>query len=263
MAQTDRPLRSGFLRVPRRVWLDGDRLCWTNFTDDGLFKPTHKRQRPDMFPDFIALAGKDDAAFERYASRWGVFQLCKHDVPHLHNTPAYDGQQACQPRGSGKLRWEPLKQWRGVVAKFRACLSLAADFQAGSKGSKEAWAVLGLDYVPQARSKRLTWLRVEVNNALYLGRAMPALEIQNDSFVTVYQAAGGNLYGELALQLLLHISQTDGLANCAACGRPFAPSDRRPKSNQRAYCPQCRRAGAPVRDAMRDYRAREKEKASG
>jgi hypothetical protein len=45
----------------------------------------------------------------------------------------------------------------------------------------------------------------------------------------------GKLYANLAIQLMMAVSQVDAVAVCSACGQSYMPK-RRPKSNQRRYC---------------------------
>ena len=52
------------------------------------------------------------------------------------------------------------------------------------------------------------------------------------------------LFGALAIQLLLAMQRSDGVATGSSCGRAYTPV-RRPKQHQRRYCPECRDAGAP------------------
>ena len=63
------------------------------------------------------------------------------------------------------------------------------------------------------------------------------------------------LIGARAVQLLLAISRTDGLAICSACALPYIPTKQR-APNRRRYCPTCRAAGLPLRDAQRAHRTR-------
>ena len=250
-----RPLRSGFLWVPHRTWVERDRLYWTLHDSDRTLRAKQKRYTAGMFQTFIELDGKDAEAYCAYASRWGVFRLCKHDLPHMHNWPTGTNKWGCRPRGTTLRQWEPLGLWRKVVAQFRACLAITAAIQMEKKGSADAWRALGHDAPPSQLSKRTTMLRSTINGVLYLGGVHPGLEYVDGSFRTMFQTAGGNLFGALALQLLLAVSRTDGLAHCSACGNPFVFTGRRPNPNRRCYCPSC---GLPAaqRDASRAYRAR-------
>jgi len=47
-------------------------------------------------------------------------------------------------------------------------------------------------------------------------------------------------------------------AVCCECGEPYLPK-RRPKANQRNYCPDCRASGAAQRAAAREYRRRKRK----
>jgi hypothetical protein len=63
----------------------------------------------------------------------------------------------------------------------------------------------------------------------------------------------GKLFANLAIQLMMAVSQVDSLAVCSKCGKPYKPK-RRPKNNQRRYCPDCKKFAQ--RDASAAYRRR-------
>ncbi len=67
---------------------------------------------------------------------------------------------------------------------------------------------------------------------------------------------GWGLLGAVAVQLLFAVSQTRGLVICAGCARAYVPAERRPRADQRNYCPECGRKAA-ARDAARRYRLTE------
>jgi hypothetical protein len=62
-----------------------------------------------------------------------------------------------------------------------------------------------------------------------------------------------NLIGTLVIQLMFIIANK-GVAICSACSRTFEPN--RMPDTRRVYCPTCRNAGVPHRDAQRDFQAR-------
>lgn len=65
----------------------------------------------------------------------------------------------------------------------------------------------------------------------------------------------GEAFQAIVLELVLAISNTNGLAVCSACPRSYIP-ERQPMAGRRNYCPSCRADGIPVRDAAREYRKR-------
>jgi hypothetical protein len=62
-----------------------------------------------------------------------------------------------------------------------------------------------------------------------------------------------NLFGNLAVQLLVTISMTKAFLACTECGRAYIPS-REPKPGERNYCPKCGRRAANRR-TQRERRA--------
>lgn len=49
---------------------------------------------------------------------------------------------------------------------------------------------------------------------------------------------------------------------CSSCGKEYS-AYRRPKAGKRNYCADCRAAGEPVADRMRDYRERKRQEVQG
>jgi hypothetical protein len=77
-------------------------------------------------------------------------------------------------------------------------------------------------------------------------------------------STGPNLLGILALYIASEIAGTGrGMAFCSSCEQSYSP-ERRLNPNNRNYCPKCRGVSgkrAARRDASRDFRRREREKA--
>ena len=61
------------------------------------------------------------------------------------------------------------------------------------------------------------------------------------------------LAGALALQIMLALAGSAGIAICASCGKTFPPS-RRPNPNRKSYCKSC-----GIKAAWRDAQARRRQ----
>lgn len=95
-----------------------------------------------------------------------------------------------------------------------------------------------------------------VNWWLHVGMVRPRLLWGEQAAGIVF--GSNSLFGHLALQLLLAIGKTEGLAVCSNCERIYAPS-RQPTAGKRSYCSTCREKGVAVRDAQRDHRYRRRK----
>lgn len=93
-----------------------------------------------------------------------------------------------------------------------------------------------------------------------LGNVRPVISWEMDQpQVTM---AGGGLFAAVGVQLMLRVAKTEGLALCSSCGEPYVPR-RRPTEGRRRYCDGCRDSSAPMKDAVADYRRREKQRRRG
>jgi len=63
--------------------------------------------------------------------------------------------------------------------------------------------------------------------------------------------------GVVAVQTMLAVARSDGLAICTACRGVYAPKQK-PKSGRNNYCPECRNPGRS-RDAKHRQRAKDKQ----
>lgn len=96
-----------------------------------------------------------------------------------------------------------------------------------------------------------------VNRWLAWGFVRPTFSWKNGSALIRMESGGWAaeaLLGALAVQLLIAVNGSGGLALCCGCGGPYLPS-RRPAEGRRHYCSACRIEVAQ-RDAARAYRAR-------
>jgi hypothetical protein len=167
---------------------------------------------------------------------------------------------------------EPIRAWRNHARFARALLNIAARLHEGEIGSDEDWKTLhfdeagflGWDYATERRkAKKFPDIDHEKSliadgvNTYWLGSGgvQPRVYWKASRPIITFECPKpyGKLFGNLAIQLMMAMSQIDSLAICSVCGQSYMPI-RRPKNNQRRYCPDCKKV-AP-RDASADYRRR-------
>ena len=272
IATLERPTQTNRLIVPSTTVLDGDRLVW-HMRSPQRGESWCKLKQPRIGPrggvldEFLSLAGKDDRQdVFQFAREWGVFGICEHNLPCTHNQAAGTGgtgavPDACLPRGSfDDVFWEPVEIWFGMAGLFQRILNIASELHQGKKGKSRDWERVKpmLEAEKKSLREQRYWLGTEVDFLLKLGGV--ELEFSWRDHPAIVYSTGGlvNLFGYLALQLMLAISRTGGLVNCSNCAGTYIPS-RRPNANLRNYCPGCGRKAA-LRDAARDYRRRQREK---
>lgn len=242
-----------------------------------------------MLEEFVALADAEDDKYLQYASKWGLLELCKeHCEPVNHN-------QNCEPlvpfrlvvfgttdRPAKEHRemllsvGEPIFAWRTRARFARALLNIAARLHEDQVGSDEDWETLHFDeagflgWNHAERRKETNFSDIAYERSLIadgvntywlqVGGVQPRIYWRTSRPTTAFECPKpyGKLFANLAIQLMMAISQLDSLAICSACGQSYMPK-RRPKANQRRYCPECK--SVAKRDASADYRKRKKGKA--
>lgn len=262
----DRPLAADEFSVPIDLRLENETLVWS------WLKGAHQvHSGPGLLDQFVQLSDVSDERILAYARRWGLLILCEqHHLPIGHNQPlrfaapmsAAGASCNLQRRASDYSYLEATEDWRHFARQARALISIAARLHGRQLGAAADWALVyertGREGPPGQgilEAERFA-LTLVVNEWLVLGSVRP--QFHWDSGRTTMPAitlGGGGLFGALAVQLMLAVSMTDGLALCSACGAPFVPT-RRPRPDERHYCPTCREAGRPQRDAARDHRRR-------
>ncbi len=245
----DRPVDAASIAVPAVIELsqNRDRLLWQWGDGDSSTMPG-----PGMLDAFVHLTDAQPERIRDYARRWGILGICKHGLPATHNPPPPGGigpshqRTWCYPLGwvDERCCWEPIEAWRLFAAQARGLLNIAAQLHDDQPGRLEDWQNI---YYQRA------CVAVIVNEWLGWGNVRPVFEWPIDRSPDV-KLGGGALFRALAVQLMLSISRTDGLAICSACGIPYVPS-RRPPQGRRNYCHECG-IRAARRDASREYRRR-------
>lgn len=290
MVGTDPRLHVGQWVVPSDVEPDGHGIKWRVVDGGG----DGTEMGPKMLERFIGLADADALTVARYARRWGVLRLCEHGLPETHTVdlgwyldrPISGGRGPCAYVGSGEPGWwhEPLQAWHSFARQAEAVVSLAVALRRDSLGDARTWATVpdypvevveppvhhtpgpldfGQEWLAQPlptpesveEGRRVLgqvvdqWLRWgQVRNRLHWDTAEPTLTVQPHG-----------LFGAIAMQVASRVTGRAALAICHNCGSLYAPK-KRPDPNRRNYCPDCREAGAPQRDARRKYRADQRAK---
>lgn len=239
----------------------------------GEFRTVHAPGR--LLESFVELADAPVKRILDYARRWGVFEVCEHDLPASHNPPPVpipidlrprDKLPWCHARGFwGARPWEGIEIWRGYSRKFRALLDLAARLHEGKVGEPDDWRRLNVAVEDdRGRSGRVleqdqVQLAVVLNQ--FISQARVGITVEWDRATPVVAMTGRGLFSALVTQLVLATARSDGLAICSGCAESYAPR-RRPRGGQRRYCEKCRERKVPQRDAARDYYRRQGLKAS-
>jgi hypothetical protein len=263
-ASLDRRVSSELWDAPASAALEEDRIVWSwavhGPRNDIRFG---KQVGPEkgMFERFLDLRTGHDSAILRFAKRFGVLQICEHDLPATHDSN-------CRPLGFPHTPWEPLSSWRFFSSQAFLLLKIANRLHQGKSGLQADWDAAF------SRSKRKlprwddTALSLEVqrhhiadsvNEWLQLAGVHPRLWWSDASRPQIKLNTRG-LFGALAVQLALATAKADGWATCSFCGIDFNPPKRKAKAGQRNFCPECRAKGMPQRVALADFRRRSREK---
>lgn len=243
----------------KSIKLMGDLLIWV---------PDERRERKfrDPQPDdigvlmrFLRLSNAPPEEILKFASEWGVLDLCKHMNPRTHKKLSKEDGPCEQLQFSWGDLWEPAEVWRDFARQARAILRVASELNKNKQGHFQDWRVLS-----PARTKEL-------------GRSMFAFEMERSALAQMVEdwLADGNvrlrftwagdrpliyfncnILGFIACQLMFAISRNQGIATCSSCGNLYPPK-RRPRANQRNYCNLCGKRAA-WRDAQADRRRRQR-----
>lgn len=135
----ERPVADAWA-APRWLTTEGGFLIWS--VVDGSGRPGQRliRSGATLLEDFLELGVADDQsllpAVRRFASRWGVLNLCEHALPAVHATDCWRRRPlrpAPRPRWIAAWR-EPVGAWRIYARKARTLLRLAAQLERNDPG---------------------------------------------------------------------------------------------------------------------------------
>jgi hypothetical protein len=273
-----RPVPSGHIVVPGRVWREGDSIRWR------MGKTARSLEASkSMLNQFVRLT--DSESILRFAKRWGVLALSDDDtVPRPGRRHMREGI-------------EPIAAWQYYSRRAQAVLQIAAALKQDKLGDLNDWSRIGI-LVP---SSGLTKSHVESLKAmmdlphfgmsfnlfamgnspeenLTLARQFVAVEVGKwldcwkEEQTTISDFAlrwndvqrrwdlqidyHGLLFAAVALQLALVVADADSLYSCSGCGVPYIRSRerKRPKCGWANYCEQCSKDGVAQRRAVESYR---------
>jgi hypothetical protein len=276
------PFREGHRFVPVNIRLESDAalgtvLAWDDVEPETLDQSVTVEGDGGVLREFVALADGTDARILRFAKKHGVLEICGHWEPS-HLDRRLPEPYRCEP-----LRREPLHVWRAYAGWASALLAVSADIHQGRPGSAEDWGAIenwvGLQRETYGGGRRAptpqlnrSFVSQAVGKWIYMGdlRVMFDWRDRSDPHPGGPDRSwphgphvvlvGEGLFAALARQIVFSVSRSGGIAMCAECGKRIKPGERRP-GNQRTFCQKCRKAGAAVKHAKRDYRARRRSAA--
>jgi hypothetical protein len=226
-------------------------------------------------PGFVRLGDAGDASVLRFARRWGPLgdgwrRAVTRDFPAF---PRSIGELVGGGVETSQV-FEPVEAWRRLARQLEALLRLTAHLQGGQATSSfgpaaESWDTIGaadprheryrswIDELSADRPLAPAWDNPTSREVLVLQRSAIArvlhvwLKFGGVQLVPHWDAAvarmvvrvdydrAAGLHGQLALELASALALPFGLVQCAGCGYPYAPEQRRPRADRRAYCPAC------------------------
>ena len=159
--------------------------------------------------------------------------------------------------------YEPIGPWLHFARQARAILNVAAQLYLHRCGSESDWQQIHKGDWQDFRSWRdnASGLSIErhlltdiVNSWLIIAGVCVGLErsaLKSNSLAQLVVDTDG-IFGEIAYQLALAVSQSRGLVCCSECATPYVP-DRLPNPGQDHYCKTCGTLAAR-RAASKRYR---------
>jgi hypothetical protein len=213
---------------------------------------------PGLLASFVHLESAPVGKILAFAKRWGALEICAHNLPRAHPPigryprATYLCEERRCPQGGEPIgHLESIAVWRYLARRMHLVLELAEGLwrEPPALGDAEVWESVHRRPPSDPASARVE-LSAGVNALVQLGQ----VRVWSAPTPPYVRVGGHDLFGALALQLLLVTSKSAGWATCSNCARPYAPT-RRPQSGRLNYCPLCRAAGVPNRVAARNYRA--------
>ncbi len=223
---------------------------------------------PDLLDRFSQLGAAGDEDVRLFAEEVGAVALCaEHGAPLGHGTDRSSLNTPCARLG-GDNPYVPCEWYRSRARECRAILNIAARLAKSVTGAAEDWAVISPDLAERRDLKLRHWKPEPLtpNEALDTDREVVgeildswlqlydirlSVEWQDTPHLD-YRLASTNVMGAVVISLVLAVARVDGLVVCSNCGRPYSPK-RRPRSNQRNYCPDVYCQQAKSRYATRNY----------
>jgi len=204
-------------------------------------------------------------------------------------------EEMSRRHGAEVAQWgyEPISRWRDFALSASGLIHVAASLHTGEQADPDAvhraFSFWGLPDPPPASLHRpdFAWRLVAdaLSGWLSVGGVTIRAALRQDarglsigtSWVTGWQSQRhmgsvsmpgaapmtGQVFGMLALQLMLRIGRNRDIGVCAWCRRPFLSADRRLRPDRRHFCEQCQREKRPDLMAQHDKRDRDRLRREG
>lgn len=250
----------------------------------------------NLLNQFVALENADSMGVLAFAKRWGALELCREGLPALHpRTGSCSGVECLwrrYPSGSKSFNYGcvGVDQWRRWAGHFRLLLEVALDLANDRRPSDSNldrllssvhphrvdwhdgrfYSVM-LPSTPDGMAiGRPLWFEVSsgVNNLLYLAGARPQMECDFRGKRGISLGGHGNLFGVLAIKLLMAVTRGRGFEFCTHCGGLYELKDRivkgrtvkgrKPRAGEGHYCTPCLVRGVEKTRATNRYRAKQR-----
>jgi len=259
--------------IPSNIRLQNGSLCYDLATGA---RRGSKWSDPALLQEFVELVEAEDMAIAKFAHRWGVLGLCRHNLPTGHpqlrqfsavgrkshflnvipkqpNSELSDAEaDVC--RGSMQNDQceciESLAAWRFYAKTANETLKRAEVLHRTAKKSTKVKTEMPSGAWQEIRSLIEDWRFIaplQIGCKLQGGRLTVGLQPVHSR---------SSLSAILAAQTLFAAARSSGLTTCSACGRLYLLS-RRIQEGRRRYCTECGRRAAQ-RDASRAYRSRQR-----
>lgn len=277
-----RPIPTGQILVPTKVWREGDKIRWRGNT------VRYREASPNMLTQFVRLSDAESVLC--FAKEWGPLALS-------------DKQNSCPGHGSISGGAEPIAAWLCYARRARSILNIAAALKDNKLGDLDDWNQLGV-FVQRGRLGKkhyeaflqamdrydsvigFTEIVRESTPEENLARARGVIGGEVDRWLDIWKGKAtsgvsdfslrwsraqgkwnleidyhGLLFAAIALQLALVIADADSLYSCCGCGVPYIRSRerKRPKKGWANFCDQCAKEGVAGRRAGERYREKKKQ----
>ncbi len=278
------PVQQTGLRVPENVWFEDDRHGGSICYAQGGWSPRKSRAGEErLLTEFMSLAHLSQTKVVAFAKKYGVLELCRHDLPASHIPRrmwadlAEDETSACWPvrhLGTGGVTREKLSTWIRLATQAEATHRIAGLLTDYKSVPEENWTSIrgllpqGMVNTPgelrsqgfepreftEAQQQRV--LMMALQRWLDLGDVGFRVSWEKGSPSFTYGGTG--LAGAIAIQLGLTCTRTFGFLICsnAKCSLPYS-AKRGPKPGEANYCLECR--GGPIPNRVRQQRHRAKK----
>ncbi|MCL5744443.1 MAG: hypothetical protein M1541_11050 [Acidobacteria bacterium] len=254
-----KPIPSGHVLVPGKIALDGDYLVW-QFAPSVDEPPNTYRPSAELLDRFLRLHRSTADGVLKFAQKHGVLLLDGFEEPRF------------EWEREGR---EPIRVWQKFSRKACALLNVKAALGEGKLGDPADWHVIDplvnsafpkpvagqfAGYIGHGIAAARWKLQWTLEGWLHFGRIGFGVDFQPGRGLRInIDYHSGRLFGALALQLLLAVTNADSLYFCSGCGLPYARSreKRRPREGQRNFCDECVSFKVPLQFADKDRKQKQ------